>query len=127
MIDDDHSRFKKEYKINNELEQFVLSITSDLDLSEMPGVKLSESSIHGLGVFGDQFKKGNVIGYARLNGFRTILGRYANHAKECNAKPIKIGENILLYAIKNIYGKEITVNYRNMVDINKDVLNMEVA
>jgi hypothetical protein len=118
---DDHEAFKKEYKITNELEKLVLDITSDLDLSDIQGVKLNNSDIHGLGVFAEDFKKGKIIGYARLDGNRTILGRYTNHAKSHNAKPLKNGNNIMLYAIKDIYQEEITVDYRDMIDINNEL------
>ena len=118
---DDHEAFKKEYKITDELEKLVLDITSDLDLSDIQGVKLSNSNIHGLGVFAESFKKDKIIGYARLDGNRTILGRYTNHAKSHNAKPIKIGNNIMLYAVKDIEQEEITVDYRDMIDINNEL------
>jgi hypothetical protein len=52
---DDHEAFKKEYKITDELEKLVLDITSDLDLSDIQGVKLNSSDIHGLGVFAEEF------------------------------------------------------------------------
>ena len=118
---DDHETFKKEYKITDELEKLVLDITSDLNLSDIQGVKLSNSDIHGLGVFAESFKKDKIIGYARLDGNRTILGRYTNHAKSYNAKPFKNGNNIILYAIKDIYQEEITVDYRDMININNEL------
>ncbi|MCS5594218.1 MAG: SET domain-containing protein-lysine N-methyltransferase [Porticoccaceae bacterium] len=116
---DDHAEFKKEYNITDEMEKTVLEINSDLDLSEIEGVELGSSSIHGVGVFAKGFQEGDIIGYARLDGNRTILGRYTNHAKNCNAEPVMDKGNVILIAKKDMRHEEITVDYRDMLAMNE--------
>ena len=115
----DHDLFKREYGITDQLERLVLEITSDLDLSDIDGVEVGNSDIQGIGVFAKDIRGGDLIGYARLDGNRTILGRYTNPAKIGNAKPVMSGDNIVLVATRDISMEEITVNYRDMVAINK--------
>ena len=117
----DHEDFKREHNITEDMEKLVLQTISDLDMSDINGVKLGNSNIDGTGVFADKFSKGEKIGYARLNGNRTILGRYTNHAKYANAYPVKEGDNILLISSSDINDEEITVNYRDMININEEL------
>ncbi len=83
--------------------------------------KVSESNIDGLGIFSNkEFKKGDVIGYGRLDSTRTLAGRYANHSDTNNANfyYIENNEDAKLVCEKDIsIGEEILVNYRNHLHI----------
>lgn len=83
--------------------------------------KVSESNIDGFGVFSNKaFKKGDVIGYGRLSGTRTLAGRYTNHSDINNANfyYIENNEDAKLICEKDIsIGEEILVNYRNHLHI----------
>lgn len=105
----------------------------ELDNIPMPNgvtVKVSKSPIEGKGLFSlSSVKTGETIAPARLNGKRTPAGRYTNHAKDPNSIFIKDGEDIYLKAIKDIggcrggeLGDEITVDYRQAVEINRSEL-----
>ena len=83
------------------------------------------SGIHGTGIFacGD-YEVGDLIGEARISGMRTPLGRFANHSGSPNARMVKNGGTINLYAIQKIAGNrggqlgdEITVDYRVSVEV----------
>lgn len=121
LEESDHESFKREYNITEDLENLILQTVNDLDMSDIDGVKLERSGIDGMGVFAEKFIKGEKIGYARLNDKRTILGRYTNHAKYSNAYPVKEGKNILLISSADINNEEITVNYRDMININEEL------
>ncbi len=101
------------------------------DLTYLPHgsfkIKTAKSQIHGTGIFatGDHVF-GEKIGPARIDGKRTILGRYTNHAKYPNAQFVELKDgNIDLIAIKKIFGSrggfhgdEITVDYRDAFALN---------
>lgn len=120
----DHDLFKREYGITDQLERLILEITSDLDLSDIEGVYVGSSNIQGVGVFAKDIKSGELVGYARIDGNRTILGRYTNHAKNGNVKPVMSGDNIVLVATRDINKEEITVDYRDMININKGLTDV---
>ena len=45
--------------------------------------ELKDSDIDGLGIFANKnFKKGETIGYGKIEGTRTVAGRYTNHSKK---------------------------------------------
>ena len=85
-------------------------------------ISVSDSAIEGKGLFSTApIEAGEVIAPARINGKRTIAGRYTNHSPVPNAKMIMndMGD-IYLVAIKAIdgckggsLGEEITTNYRD--------------
>ena len=83
--------------------------------------KVSESKIDGLGIFSNkEFIKGDVIGYGRFGGTRTLAGRYANHSDINNANfhYIENSKDAKLVCEKDIaIGEEILVNYRNYLHI----------
>ena len=85
--------------------------------------RVSKSEIDGDGIFSNNnFKKGDFIGYAKLNKTRTLAGRYTNHSDLNNAKFyfIKGSEDSVLIAEKDIKkDDEILVNYRHHFH-NKD-------
>ena len=108
----------------------TMSVFSD-DLIDMPDgwpkVTLRRSPIEGRGVFlSSPADAGEVIGPARVDGDRTPLGRYTNHARTPNAAFVK-AENgdIFLVATRRIAGcvggdagEEVTVDYRQALAVN---------
>jgi len=86
-------------------------------------VKIDSSTIEGNGIFATCLLLENeLIAPARINGFRTQLGRYTNHSKNPNARFINVDGNIFLFANRNINGckggengEEITVDYRQAI------------
>jgi hypothetical protein len=91
--------------------------TKDVDESPVDGVYLSDSAINGVGLFsGYQFSSGDTICMARVDGKRTIAGRYANHSNRSNAKMVISDGNALLVAATDIpANEEITVDYRQVI------------
>lgn len=120
----DHDLFKLEYGITDKIERLVMEFTADLDLSDIEGVYVGSSKIQGVGVFANDLKSGELIGYARKDGKRTILGRCTNHAKSGNSKPVLQGNDVVLIATRVISMEEITVDYRDMVNINKGLADV---
>ena len=100
-------------------------------------VKIDDSPIEGKGIFATyHIFENELIAPARLNGFRTQLGRYTNHAKEPNARFVNVDGNIFLFANRNIKGckggengEEITVDYRQAIlesnKLSKEALCLE--
>lgn len=84
---------------------------------ENKNYKVSKSAVDGLGIFSNkEFKKEDIIGYARLGNTRTLAGRYANHSDNNNANFYYIdGSNdAVLICEKDIsVNDEILINYRN--------------
>lgn len=88
--------------------------------------QLATSKIQGKGVFATaDLLKDEVVGAARLNGFRTPLGRFTNHAKNPNARMVK-EENGDIFLVMNKaisgcrggnLGDEITINYRQALSL----------
>lgn len=88
---------------------------------------IGESFIQGKGVLASgNINKDEVIGPARINGFRTPLGRYTNHSKTPNAVMVlKDNGDIDLVSTKFIQGykggkigEEITVDYRQVLRLS---------
>jgi hypothetical protein len=84
------------------------------------GWRTAPSLIEGTGLFASRaFAAGQLIAPARLQGMRTQAGRYANHARDPNAKMQAFGPDIYLIAERALEpGDEITVNYRQAVATN---------
>lgn len=88
--------------------------------------QLSNSKIQGKGIFAtaDLFEN-EIIGAARINGYRTPLGRYTNHSKNPNARMEKDSNgDIFLVMSKAIsgcrggnLGDEITIDYRQALSL----------
>lgn len=87
-------------------------------------VMVAPSQIEGRGLFatGD-IARLEPIAPALLNGLRTPAGRYTNHAKVPNATMACIGNDIYLFALRDIagsqggmIGEEITVDYRDTLE-----------
>jgi hypothetical protein len=77
------------------------------------------SAIEGLGTFIDSgAAAGTVIGPISIGDKRTPLGRFLNHSSDPNAEARRVGNDVVLVALRNISGKrggfagdEITVCY----------------
>jgi hypothetical protein len=89
-------------------------------------VMIANSKIDGKGVFATgNFKEGEVIAPARIDGKRTPIGRYTNHSKSINAiMVLRDNGNIDLVAKKAIngcqggnLGEEITIDYRQALSL----------
>jgi hypothetical protein len=88
--------------------------------------QIGTSKIQGKGIFATaDLLEDEVVGAARLNGFRTPLGRFTNHAKNPNARMVKYNNgDIYLVMNKAIsgyrggnLGDEITINYRQALSL----------
>jgi hypothetical protein len=77
-------------------------------------VTIGQSKIHGVGVFAARpFGPGEEISIARINGKRSLVGRYTNHAATPNAEMKVDGNIIALVATAEVSrGDELTVDYR---------------
>lgn len=108
--------------------------TNEDDMMDLPWgsykIKTGNSDIEGTGLFAtSDIDKGETIGPARINGKRTIIGRYTNHSSSPNAVMYSgmLGD-IYLCATKNITGchggqdgEEITVDYREALKLNLSI------
>lgn len=118
----DYAKLMNELNITDELVRNQTLITSDM--ISLPGgfqhIYKAKSCINGYGLFtGKDIEVNAMICHARLNGHRTIAGRYANHSDTPNAMPLLEGENIVYQALEIIKaGSEITINYREVIKIN---------
>ena len=95
------------------------------------GYKVSESNIHGKGIFSTvDYDKNELIGLFRTAEKRTILGRYTNHSATPNAQVIVAeGGYLYLVAIKPIKGcmggqngDEITIDYEHTFNLSTGVI-----
>ncbi|MCP4910023.1 MAG: SET domain-containing protein-lysine N-methyltransferase [Bacteroidetes bacterium] len=125
---DDYAMLMNELNITDEL---VLrqTLTSE-NILNMPEneqhIYKDKSQINGQGLFTRKdIPNGAIICHARLNGDRTIAGRFANHSSTPNAVPLLQGDNIVYKALKSINsGSEITINYRDSISINPNILKV---
>ncbi len=93
---------------------------SDLDLTGCyPNVDVKGSDIQGKGLVAYvDIEQGSIIAPARVDGMRTIAGRYTNHSILTNATMVWNGDNIDLVATENISGGvEITIDYRDSLNL----------
>jgi hypothetical protein len=117
------------------LEQVRAQSENELDQVPMPegswGFKVGKSPIQGKGIIAsNDFHDGDLIAPALINGLRTPVGRYCNHSKEPNARFIMSSvNNFDLIAVRDIQGnlagcdgEEITVNYRDVLELRKGML-----
>lgn len=132
---DDHEDFEQAiHELGFSADEVRKVSESETDMINLPDgafmFKVAPSYIEGKGIFATaDFAIGDMIGPARIDGKRTILGRYTNHSKNPNARFV-IGDekNIYLTAISKILGcrggfngDEITVDYREAVKLNKSI------
>ncbi len=99
------------------------------DLMQMPfgtykcGVHYSP--IDGKGIFATaKIYEQECIGAARVGSYRTPIGRYLNHSDNPNAVPHVVGEDILVFALRDIpgcqggeLGEEILIDYRQAFNL----------
>ncbi len=103
-----------EYGFTEEQARTMSVNESDYVIIDSGDVYVDESDIEGEGLFSTApIKTGDVIINARVDGMRTIGGKYTNHSRNPNAKMVMLDSgDIDLVAIKNIENEEITCDYR---------------
>lgn len=130
---DDYYAVLEEYNLDATFVRNQVETTSDLIPfpSGSYKVRVADSNIEGKGLFASgNIKEGEVIAPARIDFKRTPAGRYTNHAKVPNAKMVrKDNGDIDLVALRDIsgmhggeLGEEITIDYRQAIQINKENL-----
>jgi len=101
--------------------------TEDQIWIDNPVTRVSESPIHGRGLFvTSPVKAGNVICAARIDGKRTQAGRFTNHSPTPNAKMVLCANgDIDLVALVDIegcqgggLGVEATIEYRHALALS---------
>lgn len=124
---EDYKNLLTEYGFTDETVKS--QVENELDQIPFPSgsysVGVFDSSIDGKGLFATgNFKAGDIIAPAIINGLRTPAGRYTNHSLNSNAKMIFDGQDIYLIATKDIsgcsggqLGDEITTNYRETISM----------
>ena len=82
-------------------------------------VKIIDSKISGKGLFAVKpIRDQEIIMAARVKEMRTQAGKFTNHSSNPNAQmEIREDGNIYLVAIRNIFKEEITVNYRQCLEL----------
>lgn len=93
-----------------------------------PCVQVSNSVIHGKGLFATAPMNAGYMIPARLSGKRTPAGRYTNHSKTPNAKFIEVSGDIYLQLLSDVggckgglLGNEITIDYRDAVRVSRGI------
>jgi hypothetical protein len=131
----DYHAALKEYGFTHE-QAWAQSCNTD-DMTGLPfgGYKIvtGASVIHGTGLFAtSRIQAGEIIAPARIDGKRTIAGRYTNHSVTPNAimvmRPDGDIDLVAISAISGCHGgengQEITINYRQALSLQ---INKEVA
>lgn len=121
---DDYEKFLEEVDLTEDQVRRESEFEGDLiDLPEGYSAVLSvrNSDIEGKGVFTSwPFEENQIIAPVRIDGKRTILGRYLNHSADPNCKfvPLPCGDIILVTrrcvsgCKGGDQGEELTVDYR---------------
>jgi hypothetical protein len=130
----DFVRFLGETGIKKEVIREQSENETDYQELDIKKVSIRNSEIDGKGIFATYpIRDGDVIGPARVSGFRTQLGRFVNHSGRPNAFYTKLDNgDIILTAKEQIYGciaggkgDEITVDYRESLKLHQEVLCQE--
>ena len=110
---EDYGRFLSAYGVSDNDVRRETNSGNYLSLS-FDNIEVRKSDIHGKGLFGNwRFKTGQIIGPALLDGYKTQIARYANHAASPNARMVALdSENVVLVATRDIDNEEITTDYR---------------
>lgn len=125
---DDYLKAIEEYGYSHDEAVKITEDHSDMDFRPFNNVMISDSPIQGKGAFITYpIKKGEIIGQARLDGKRTIIGRYANHSMNPTAEMVDLGNNTVnVIALRDLKGciggqpgDEITVNYRHVLNLSR--------
>lgn len=97
-------------------ESVILSetlIDDDLITDCPDGVYVAVSTIEGQGLFTQNtYSQGDEIMMGRIDGRRTIAGRYTNHSILPNSGFIMKGSDVCIVALRDISREEITIDYR---------------
>lgn len=85
-------------------------------------VCVSDSSVHGKGLFATGFLDEGYLIPARINGKKTPAGRYTNHSDYPNLSPVNIGNDLYFEVIGDvagmsggISGDELFIDYREVL------------
>ena len=121
----DYNLFLSQINLNQE--EMDKIVKNDADVIDIPNgyfVELKNSKIHGKGLFATKdFKVGELICPGRINGQRTLAGRFINHSFDSNVVPSLVKEDIDAIAKRDIYaGEELLVDYRASMRINFGVM-----
>jgi hypothetical protein len=108
-------------------EEMYKIVKNEFDVIDIPKeyfVELKDSKIHGKGLFATKdFIAGELICPGRIDGMRTLAGRFINHAFDSNVVPTLVGENIDAIAKRNIRaGEELLVDYRASMRVNFGIM-----
>lgn len=111
-------RFMDDCGITEEMNDFVRQYDDGTDFKSMDGVSVDSSPIHGFGIFANRFYlPGYGVGWANLNGSRTLLGVYTNHADNANCTVMPTIHGIMLVTLQSIEaGEEMTIDYRDAIN-----------
>ena len=111
-----------------EAEDSYLDLLAELNMTEeevqtdmnvpvlSTGASIQDSLVHGSGTFAVRdYEVGESIGHVLINGTKTDLGRYTNHASSPNTRSVlEMTGNILMVASQYIFkGEELTMNYKH--------------
>lgn len=118
----DYQLMLDDYGLTEELVRSQSENEDDQTHTQYDGVMVATSPIEGKGLFGSTFKAGEVIMPARVNGLRTISGRYTNHDIHPNAVMVANGGDVDLVALRDIKNEEITIDYRSSIELVKEAV-----
>lgn len=110
----DYEQFLEEAEVSAETVRQLSEIEADYRFLPNTPTKIAESSIEGKGLFATEvIVAASLVCPARMAGYRTQGGRYANHSGTPNAKMVLLADDDLdLVALVDIaIGDEITVDY----------------
>lgn len=90
-------------------------------------IYVGDSEIEGQGIIAKRdFSAGDLICPLMSRFYRTIAGRYVNHAKNPTGDPVILSGTIWLSATRGIKaGEEITADYRAVRDTTHKVMAMD--
>ena len=123
-MSEDWNNFLQEFRLTRKQEaswmkyidsKEFLWLTGGLSTEENENFYLTNSRLHGKGLFAKRDLKANeVVGHVLLNNKRTLIARYTNHSDSNNAT---IKDNTL-YTIDDIKkDNEILINYREQPEL----------
>lgn len=77
-------------------------------------IRLAPSPVHGTGTFAEvDFKQGDLVSIAQMNGLRTESGRFTNHDPNPNVLMVRLEGDLVLMALRDIKAdEELFLDYR---------------
>lgn len=117
---EDYGKFLAAFGVTQARMDEIVHTNDVIDMPAGYDVELRPSRIHGMGLFAlKDFAADELICPGRIDGHRTIAGRYTNHSADPNATSVKYGDDIAAVALRTIYaGHEILIDYRTSVKVN---------